>query len=200
MWTLTHRLRLMSIRQVARRWWELDQPASASARLRQLAGTGLIEMKSVMVHPEIDLDAPVLCWRPTDAQPDFGAAAYRLKARWTESPVSTPLAFASRAAVTMFGGYTGGRGPRPTEATHDLHLAQVYLRMTDADAKIARRWISENEQYAEGRGRNERLPDAVIRGRSGSPPLRVVEFGGAYSKAKLIAFHEAVCQFPYEVW
>ncbi len=152
-----------------------------------------------MAHPEIELDAPILCWRPADADPDFGAAAYRLKTRWTKAPITTPLVFATRSAMAMYGGYIGGRGPRPSEATHDIHLAQVYFRLTEANPKVARRWVSESEQYAEGDGRDERLPDALIRGRRGSPP-HIVEFGGAYSKAKLIEFHRGMSSFAYELW
>ena len=196
---LTHRLRLISIQQVARIWWTRAQPASAASRLRQLAAAGLVEAMTVMAHPEIELKAPILCWRPSDAEPDFGAASYRLKARWTKAPTATPLVFATREAMAMYGGYIGGRGPRPSEATHDIHLAQVYFRLMDAYPKLADRWVSENQQYAEGGGRDERLPDALIRGRPGSPP-RIVEFGGAYSKAKLIEFHRGMSSFAYEVW
>lgn len=201
LWTLTHRLRVMSIRQIAGTWWDDPLSSTARSRLRQLAGTGIIEVKPTMAHPEIELTAPVLTWRPGDPEPDFGAVAYRLKSRWKQAPISTPLVHATRVAVRMFGGFTGGRGPRPSEATHDLHLAQVFLRLQKSDPKLAKSWCSESEQYAEGRGRNERLPDAIIRGRrGGSPPTRIIEFGGAYSKPKLIEFHQAMSRFFYEVW
>lgn len=201
LWTLTHRLRLLSVAQVARTWWKKLHRASAASRLRQLAEAGLIEVENLMTHPEILLAAPVVAWCPGDDEPDFGAVAYRLKSRWTEAPIPTPLVNATRAAVGMFGGYTGGRGPRPSETTHDLYLAQVFLSLQAADPSLAKRWVSENELYADGRGRNERLPDAVIRGRrAGEPPARIIEFGGAYSKSKLADFHRAFSTYSYEVW
>ena len=46
----------------------------------------------------------------------------------------------------------------------------------------------------------EKLPDAIIDAPGHS---RVVEFGGAYSKAKLEAFHRYCSEelkLPYEVW
>ncbi|HWL93116.1 MAG TPA: hypothetical protein VNT79_06250 [Phycisphaerae bacterium] len=199
-WTLTHRLRLLSVRQVARTWWKTNHPASAVSRLRQLADAGLVEVENVMAHPEVQLAAPVLAWQPGDDEPDFGAVAYRLKSRWTKAPIPTPLVHATRAAVGMFGGYTGGRGPRPSEATHDLHLAQVFLSLQAGDPQLAKRWVSENELYADGRGRNERLPDALIRGRRAGEPPRIVEFGGSYSKAKLADFHRELSANSYEIW
>lgn len=200
LWTLTHRLRLLSVPQIARTWGIGTSESAAPFRVRQLAAAGLIEMKPTMVHPELELIGPVLNWRPGDAEPDFGAVAYRLQSRWKETAVSVVLVHATRIAVQMFGGFTGGRGPRPSEATHDLHLAHVFLRLQGTDPKLARRWCSESELYAEGRGRNERLPDAVIRGRAGVPPIRIIEFGGAYAKAKLADFHRAMSGLRYEVW
>jgi len=198
---LTHRLPLMSIRQVGRTWWKSEQDRSASARLRRLAQEGLVEVKPVMAHPEILLEAPILRWLPGDREPDFGSVAYRLKARWTMTPISTPLTHATHRCASMLGGDIGGRGPRPSEATHDLHLAQVYLGLRKADPGAAKRWCSERELYAQGRGRNERLPDAIIHepGR-GETPARIIEFGGAYSKAKLADFHREFADLPYEVW
>jgi hypothetical protein len=198
---LTNRLRLLGVGQVARKWWAGHAIETARARLRKLAGAGLIELTTVMAHPEIILSAPVLTWRPGNVDPDFGPIAYRLKRRWTQPRIATAIAHATRRSASMFGGHTGGRGPRPTETTHELHLAQVYLHLERDDPSSAERWVSERELYAEGWGRNERLPDAIIRhGGSESPPVRVIEFGGAYSKAKLQEFHLEMRDIPYDLW
>lgn len=201
LWTLTHRLRVLSVRQIAQSWWDDPSSRGARSRIRQLSDAGLVEVMPTMAHPEIELTAPVLTWRPGGTEPNFGAVAYRLKSRWNQAPISTALVYATRVAVRMFGGFTGGRGPRPSEATHDLHLAQVFLLFQRANPTLAKRWCSEAEQYAEGKGRGERLPDAIIRGRrGGEPPAQIIEFGGAYSRAKLIEFHHALSAFCYEVW
>lgn len=201
LWVLTHRLRLLSVAQVARTWWPTVQQRSVEARLRGLVKAEMIRIESFMAHPELPLPGPVFSWHPGDVEPAWGPIAYRLQSRWPKPLVATPLVFATPQCTRMFGGYTGGRGPRPSEATHDLHLGQVYLVLRQREPKTEKRWVSENELYAEGRGRNERLPDAIIRGpRAGAPPTRVIEFGGAYKKSKLEEFHREMARFRYEVW
>jgi len=65
--------------------------------------------------------------------------------------------------------------------------------------KRARYWQSEAQILARGGGRNEKLPDAIIR----SPSEKtVIEFGGEYSKRKLAAFHTHCADrgLAYEIW
>jgi hypothetical protein len=83
--------------------------------------------------------------------------------------------------------------------THDVHLSAVYLHLLVHEPRIATTWISEAGQYAHGAGRNERLPDALVRRASG---VTVIEFAGAYSKGKLSEFHEHCASrgLPYELW
>ena len=112
--------------------------------------------------------------------------------------VPTDAVIATRQATREFGGYIGGRRPRDSETTHDIHLAQVYLRLRTRQPELLSQWVSEAQQYAEGGGKNERLPDVIIRD-TGIPQF-VIEFGGAYSKPKLEAFHAASAEIPYQLW
>ena len=60
-------------------------------------------------------------------------------------------------------------------------------------------WRSEARILSDREARKEKLPDALLDLPEG---LRVIEFGGSYSKSKLEHFH-AYCEeqgFPYEVW
>jgi hypothetical protein len=112
--------------------------------------------------------------------------------------VSTYAVIATRSAGQRFGGH-GGRFPRESEETHDIHLAAVYLRLRAADPKTAAHWIFEEEIRLRRAHRSGKLPDAMIE-RPGA--RKVIEFGGAYGKEKLGAFH-AYCRelgLPYEVW
>jgi hypothetical protein len=96
----------------------------------------------------------------------------------------------------MFGGH-GGRFPRESEETHDVHLAAVYLKLRATNPKAACSWIHEEEIKASRDERSGKLPDAVLKD-SG----KIIEFGGAYKKAKLLSFHE-YCRakgLEYEVW
>ena len=189
---LTHRVRLLTLPQIARTWGALQ----TIKQLRRLEGRGLLVSFAAVIHPELSLQRPVASWRIGEQAPDFGAVSYALRSRWNQAGVSTPCVIASRAAGRMFGGH-GGRFPRESEETHDVHLAGVYLRLLKADPRLASSWIHEEEIRAERESRRGKLPDAVLKSTG-----KIIEFGGAYKKAKLISFHE-YCRASgqeYEVW
>ncbi len=197
--TLTRRVRVVSVAQAARSFWGHTTAPEDNARRRiaALRQAGYVSQLTVLSHPELGLSAPVLTWRPQGPPPDFGTTAYGLKARWTEKPHPTSVVIATTAAASWLGGW-GGRHPRPSEGTHDIHVAAVYLRMLrDAPAR-ARFWQSEAQILASSR-RGGRLPDAMI---VGPKEKTVIEFGGAYSKRKLAEFHHhcATRGLPYEIW
>jgi len=197
---LTNRVRVLSIGQVARTFWDgsVHPGTAAKRRLARLEDAGLIEPMMLMAHPELLLSDPVVRWRPGDASPDLGQASYRLKARWTKSPIPTAVVVASERGGNAAGGI-GGRRPRTSEGTHDLHVASVYLRLLRDSPSRARYWVSEGALARPMRGCGNKLPDALI----ASPSERtVVEFGGAYPKRKLEGFHAfwAKEQMAYEIW
>jgi hypothetical protein len=207
--TLTMRVRVLSLAQVARTWWPeaKEQTRVAENRLRILAAENLLHIERAPAHPEIQIEAPVAIWNLGQPEPDFGAVCYQLQSRWHQHPVLTPCVSASRTAADRFGGY-GGRPPRSVERTHDIHMAQVFLRFRDRQPETVADWVFEEQVKSERKlaGRRsapsqpgEKLPDAFLRSQSGT---RVIEFGGAYGKDKLIAFH-GYCKehsFPYEIW
>jgi hypothetical protein len=88
--------------------------------------------------------------------------------------------------------------PREIERTHDIHLARVYLIYRRRFPELLNGWVFEEKLRLE-QFHGERLPDALLRSASGE---KVIEFGGAYSKAKLAAFHHFLSpkSIPYEVW
>ena len=100
-----------------------------------------------------------------------------------------------------YGGW-GGRYPRQTERTHDLHMASLYLLKRNADPGVQRYWNSE-EKLREQRKRKrhadkQHLPDAIII----RPKRTAIEFGGSYKVEKLRSFH-SYCEgrgLPYEIW
>jgi hypothetical protein len=194
---LTHRIRILSVPQIR----HVTGVASYDDVVQLLAALELqmlIERRSVLARPVLELVLPVIAWQPGMQMPDFGKAAYQLKSRWKVPARPTDIVQVSRRAAKRFGGYLGGRWPRTSEITHELNLAEVFLRHEKQKSEEAAVWIPEAQLYAEGRGFRERIPDAVIR--RGGRDLRVVEFGGSYGKAKLQAFHAQMSSLPYEVW
>jgi len=201
---LTKRVRVLSLDQIARTWWtgSSNPPRIARERLRTLSAQGLVEVQLLPAYPELPLTSPVLSWHPKQVEPDFGAVSFKLQSRWKKDPVLTTCVSATKLAVSRFGGH-GGRAPRAVELSHDIHMAAVFLRYRERHPEILKHWTFEEQVKAERRRdlapRGLKLPDAFLRLPEGS---RAVEFGGAYSKEKLLAFH-AYCkeyQFPYEIW
>jgi hypothetical protein len=192
LFTLLHKVRTVTDFQIQRTW----RQSTSRRQIERLESAGLVLKFSAMVHPELPLASPVVTWSPGDAEPNFAQASYRLRSRWAQVAVATTCVIASRRAARLLGGH-GGRFPRESEETHDVHLAAVYLKYRAAAPDLADRWLSEEEiKRIRGRAKGK-LPDAVL-GIGG----RVVEFGGAYRKAKLCSFH-SYCKtrgFSYEVW
>jgi len=203
---LTRRVRVFSLQQIGRTWWadSGDSARVAENRLRILASEKLLRIESAPAHPEIQLTLPVASWSLGAATPDFAAVSYRLQSRWQDHPVLTTCVSASKTAADRFGGYVG-RPPRAVERTHDIHMAQVFLLYRSHHPKLMRQWVFEEQIKAERRRLvrkstlGEKLPDVILRTSNGP---RVIEFGGAYGKDKLVAFH-GYCRehsLPYEIW
>jgi len=197
---LVHRVRVLSYAQVARTWWTTATHAipNAARRLNQLAEAGFLHCYSALAHPEIELLTPVVTWIPGAPAPLMGPVAYRLSTRWNKPPVLTHFIIATAATGRRFGGH-GGRVPREKEQTHDLHLSAVFLHFRSQLPESVNAWQSEARLLRNRQSRTEKLPDAILNLDSGP---RVIEFGGAYPKAKLERFHKYWTRFstPYEVW
>jgi len=197
---LTKRVRVLTLPQIARTWWTTSKEPRENAknRLQILQANALVQIQRVPAHPELPIEAPVTTWKPGDAAPDFGAVSYQLKRRWILPTVSTVCIAATPTAVNRLGGY-GGRFPRQIERTHDIHMARVFLLYRQRRPESLSGWIFE-EALRQQRGHtSERLPDVILQERANQ---MVIEFGGAYPKAKLEAFH-GYCKektFPYEIW
>ena len=201
--TLTLRVRVLTLDQVVRTWWTgyAHGRQSALRRLRELECEGKIDLFEMLAHPELPLVAPVVAWRPRDPEPDFDKVAYRLAVRWNLPPVWHVALIASRKMGLHYGGW-GGRHPRPTERTHDLHMAALYLLKRAANPAVQLHWKSEEKLREQRKGENragkQHLPDAIVT----RPKRTAVEFGGAYKVDKLRSFHY-YCQrigLPYEMW
>jgi hypothetical protein len=197
---LTRRVRVLTIPQLARTWWShaTDPEGTASKRIKALGCAGLVEIFPAPCHPELYLPTPVFTWHPHNPPPDFGAISYALQSRWTNRPQLLRAVIATNAAGTRFGGH-GGKRPREVEHTHDVHLASVYLHIRQLDPEAAQHWMFETEIQKRRDTKRAKLPDAFI---PCPDPPRFVEFGGAYSKAKVEAFHHYCAQLAitYEIW
>lgn len=199
--TLSTKVRVLTLAQIACSWWrDARQPGVlARKRLRHLTEARLIREEVLPAHPMLPLTEPMLSWRPEDADPDFGAVAYRLQRRWSGEYAPTRVYLADRLAGLRFGSAARGRIQHPDQTTHDLHVSALYLKLLSERPELAASWVGEDEFAKEREG--EKLPDAVLKDETGEV-FFVIEFGGRYDAERFRDFH-LDCrerELPYDLW
>jgi len=195
--TLSQRIRILTADQISTHWWNSNRAASFT-RLKAMASWGLLELTPAFAQILPPVTVPLLQWNPKKASPNMGAVSYALKARWSMPVQSTIIVTATKRGAATVGGF-GGRLPRASETAHDIGMAEVYLHFRHHHPEREKGWRPEAFLYEQGWGQRERLPDAMIVTRA---EKTVIEFGGAYSKNKLQAFHAAMADknLGYELW
>lgn len=200
--TLCACVRMLSLDQIAAEWWPNSKTATEQARRRLslLINARLLCMGDVLAAKLPAMDHPVLAWAPGDPEPELGAAAWILQSRWVEEAKTTKVYLATREASKLFGGKANGKIKHQFQASHDLGVSAMYLRTRRDRPEITNYWIGEDVLAPHRYG--QKLPDAVIASSPRETPELVLEFGGAYDKARLIEFHTDCQQraTPYEIW
>jgi len=199
--TLCSKVRFLSLEQIAGAWWQgtSDSKGQAWKRLKRLSEIRWLTISRVLARPILTLEKPVLEWHPDEPRPIFSAVSKKLKTRWKESAREVVVFLASRQAKAIFGGQVLGVVKNLCQTTHDLHVAEVYLRYRREMPEVADQWVGEDAIALERKG--GKVPDALLRDADGST-LRAVEFGGAYAAERVEAFHLHCEQqaIPYEMW
>jgi len=109
-----------------------------------------------MARPAPIFESPLVTWKPGNAAPDFGKISYRCQARWRSRPARQCVVWlATEVASHAFGGTARGELRHPTQATHDLGVAAVWLRLHQVAPKwaSATKFISGNQEsqiYSKG--------------------------------------------------
>ena len=196
---LVLRVRLLSQRQTADHWWNGDT-ANVRRRLSQLANHGLVQRITVQARTLPVLESPLISWRPGDPTPDLGSIAWQCQSRWRGRAVRPCTAWiATETAARQFGGVGRGELKHPAQATHDLGVAAVWLRLNEIAPQWAQAWRGEDVMAHTRRG--EKLPDAFIV--DGAQKVTgVIEFGGSYDALRVTEFHEdcVARSLPYQLW
>lgn len=196
--TLGQRVRMLTFDQVARGWYG-NVARDAQQALSHLEHHGYLTRAHLPAAPELDLSAPVLAWEPGDTRPSYTELGRVIAERWNGAQLQrTAVYVASQRTANHFLG-AGGAVKLPRQATHDIHVATVYLLYRKRDPIAARQWVFE-EILALERPHGQKVPDAVLRERG--VILRVIEFAGKYDHRRLRKFH-TYCQrerLPYELW
>ena len=196
---LVQKVRLFSQRQIVDHWWNGEQ-ANSRRRLKRLADRNLLQRTIVVARPAPLFESPLITWRPGDAAPDFGKIAYRCQARWRSRPARQSVVWlATKVASQAFGGTARGKLKHSMQATHDLGVAAVWLRLHQVAPQWAAAWRSE-DLLAHARV-GQKLPDAFIVD-DAEQVIWVIEFGGGYDAERVKAFHQD-CEsrnLPYQLW
>ncbi len=192
------KVRLFSLRQITDGWWR-GELANARRRLRRLAVNMLVTRVTVLAKPLPPLERPVAMWRSGQSPPRFGQVAYELKGRWTRPVRRCAAWIVTPRAANLLGGVASDRLKNPSQSSHDLGVAAVWLRFRQTAPAWAEAWQGE-DLWADAR-RGEKLPDAFIVGHEGKPAC-VIEFGGSYDAIRVQAFHDDCANrgLPYQIW
>lgn len=200
--TLAARVRLFTLNQIARTWWASSKHShdQARKRLKQLEDELLLRRLRLTVVELHELSSPIVTWAPGQDQPNLGSAAWKMQSRWHATPRPVSAYIATKAAAKQFGGAATGRLKHHYQATHDIGVAEMYLQLRKSRADLIQYWVGED--ILAPHRRRQKLPDAVIASLPGATPQLVLEFGGAYDKARLLAFHQecSANALPYEIW
>jgi hypothetical protein len=197
--TLTRRVRLVAVSQIAKLWWSnASGSATARSRLRRLQSAGLVERHWINAHPLLPVTRPLVAWRPGDDDPDTEGVAAFSKHRWRGPAVPTEVCVATSVAANMFGSTARGL-PKPEHRDHDLRLTSVYVHFRKVRPRLARLWVGEHALPKAGYRVKD--PDAFLIDVSGEI-VRVIESAGHYGASQVAAFHEHCSDhdLPYELW
>ncbi len=199
---LCTQIRMITPRQTAHGWWPRREKdaVNAQARLRVLHSAQYLVKATVLARPLPILRGPVVRWSPGEFLPDFGAVAWKLQERWRVAARQTTVYLAAPRSRRLFGGNQRGVIRRQFQAGHDLGVTQMYVCIRRYNPQLLPCWIGE-DRLAPAR-RQQKLPDAVLSASPDTLPYLVLEFGGAYDKARVQDFHTD-CEargLSYEIW
>lgn len=199
LYELTHHVRCMSVDQIARTFFSVANGRRIALQLvRSLQRAGLVEARTVMVHPPLRLCEPVHKHLHRSESPDFHALSHRVQSRWSLLPERTMVVSATFRAAEITGGpLPTRRSSRDTELAHDLTLAEIFLHHYWGRTEAS--WIPEDTLVAEGWPRTGvNIPDAIVRAPQSEIVLELA--GRSYSARRLAEIHVAHQDRYYELW
>jgi hypothetical protein len=197
--TLALKVRLFTQRQIADHWFG-SELVNARRRLKRLASAMLLARCTVHARSLPPMESPLVIWQPGQLPPEFGPVAYRCQQRWRRRPPRPCTVWlATDRTAQLFGGVHRGGLKHPTQATHDLGVAAVWLRLSEVSPTWADAWRGEDLLAHTRRG--QKIPDAFIVDVDEQVDW-VIEFGGAYDASRVAAFHNdcADRSLPYQLW
>lgn len=196
--SLTQRVRLLSLDQVARIWWAKGSGLRVvHRRLRKLAEAGLIECRLVNVCIGIQPTEPLISWSAGDEEPNADKLADRNQSRWDQRAVPTEIITATRLAANLFGSSVFGLPP-VHHRDHDLLLSEIYVVYCIRRPTEANLWRGADNSCSDSP-----VPraDAFLLNEDRTV-VRAIESAGHAGAHEITAFHRRCAQasLSYELW
>lgn len=156
---LSRRGRVLTGHQIGRTWYSHTKTPKESARRTAsiLEAAGFVKTQRQMIA-SVSGGPPLLDWTPGQSEPSFQRIAWANATRWNVPLCRTLCVTATKRAHSLFGG--SPRRIRPRELEHDVLVSEVFLRMREQDAELAKHWI--HEDALEGISSSDKRPDAII--------------------------------------
>lgn len=195
--TLCRCVKVFSVRQIARTWWA--EAGSPLRRLARLEASGWIHRTRIMAREEPCTQNALALWEPGVPVPAWAAIANAARNRWTHPLRSLSTVSITAKAAEQFGGRA--RYPRPSEATHDLYVSEVFLQKMTVRPMEASLWVGEGRMISFCSQTNpDCVPDAILDQLSRRVAIEIV--GESYTVARLKSLHEfcASRKWGYELW
>ena len=197
--TLTRRVCILTLDQIASGWWPAIRRLQAvRQQLRRLEVAGLVEVDCINAHPLLVVDRPLFAWQPGQPDPDVEVISKATRERWNLPAVPTWVCVALPRAANLFGSTACGL-PKMEQRDHDLRLSAVYLHYRKQHPQLARRWVGEHARPKAGYRIKD--PDAFLIDRHGRI-TRLIESAGRYGPQYIERFHDHCVEYdlPYELW
>lgn len=193
--TLSNCVKVLSVEQIRRTWWPTG--GDPRPRLNRLEGAGWVERSQAIASVPFRSPEPLAVWSPGRPEPDWSAIIASSCTRWRKDARAVGLVSVSKPAAMHFGGVA--RYPRPSEVSHDLLLAEIFLSILSTRPRDARVWIGEGTLAAQA-GDASTLPDALLK-RPGRP-IAIEVVGDSYRPGKLRSLHDYCAEqgWGYELW
>lgn len=192
---LALQLRLMSLGQVAHGWYRghSDSECRADTALAKLRAAGIVDRLRLEAHPFLPQVRPLMAWNRDALRanpPCWETIAEQTRGRWQLPHEPVEVYRATKRACHLFGAFVDAGRERHCEATHDLHLAQVFVAYRLRKPRLAAQWLGEAAFPKLGfQIRGMKDPDAFLVSGDGTA-VRIIEFAGSYEADHLRSFHD----------
>ena len=198
---LAWHLRVLSVEQIARTWWQGQATAKrrATDAIKARQKNGWLHVRELLSRPTSPLGGPLVSWTPNHRAPNFDKLSRLLHRRARTAARKIRVVTATRKTRELYGVAGPGHRPKLTQLSHELFVAEIFIRYRANGLDVDRQWIGE-DQFPKSWPVRSR-PDVLLRNQD-DKIVRAVEYGGAYTVHRLSKLHAALRSIPlaYEIW